>query len=56
MSRLVVGTSHVEHLTEAVGGSRLEVNTETVTAYRALLRAKLPVAPPAPLRVTSKDL
>lgn len=50
VSRLAVGTSHVEHLAEAVGGTRLEINTETVTAYRALLRERATVSAGAPSR------
>ncbi|MFE3527249.1 aldo/keto reductase [Streptomyces sp. NPDC059161] len=50
VTRLAVGTSHVEHLAEAVSGSRLEVNTETVTAYRALLRERATVSAGAPSR------
>ncbi|MFE9997494.1 aldo/keto reductase [Streptomyces avermitilis] len=50
VTRLAVGTSHVEHLAEAVGGSRLEVNTETVTEYRALLRERATVSAGAPSR------
>ncbi|MFJ9961282.1 aldo/keto reductase [Streptomyces avermitilis] len=44
VTRLAVGTSRVEHLAEAVDGSRLAVNTETVTAYRALLRERATVS------------
>ncbi|WP_405988440.1 aldo/keto reductase [Streptomyces sp. NBC_00986] len=50
VSRLAVGTSDIEHLAEAVGGSRLEVSTETVTAYRALLRERATVSAGAPSR------
>ncbi|MDO0936596.1 aldo/keto reductase [Streptomyces sp. DG2A-72] len=50
VTRLAVGTSRVEHLAEAVGGSRLEVNTETVTVYRALLRERATVSAGAPSR------
>lgn len=50
VTRLAVGTSHIEHLAEAVGGSRLEVNTETVTVYRALLRERATVSAGAPSR------
>lgn len=50
VTRLAVGTSHVEHLAEAVGGSQLEVNTETVTVYRALLRERATVSTGAPSR------
>jgi pyridoxine 4-dehydrogenase len=44
VTRLAVGTSHVEHLAEAVGGSRLEVSTERVTEYRTLLRERATVS------------
>ncbi|MEU9473437.1 aldo/keto reductase [Streptomyces avermitilis] len=50
VTRLAVGTSRVEHLAEAVDGSRLAVNTETVTAYRALLRERATVSVGAPSR------
>ncbi|MFJ8506331.1 aldo/keto reductase [Streptomyces avermitilis] len=50
VTRLAVGTSRVEHLAEAVGGSRLAVNTETVTACRALLRERATVSAGAPSR------
>ena len=50
VTRLAVGTSHIEHLAEAVGGARLEINTETVTAYRALLRDRATVSAGAPSR------
>ncbi|MER6132112.1 aldo/keto reductase [Streptomyces sp. NPDC001815] len=50
VTRLAVGTSHVEHLAEAVGGSRLEANTETVTVYRTLLRERATVSAGAPSR------
>ncbi|NJQ03418.1 aldo/keto reductase [Streptomyces zingiberis] len=44
VTRLAVGTSVVEHLAEAVCGSRLEVSTERVTEYRALLRERATVS------------
>ncbi|MDW6064286.1 hypothetical protein SAZ11_48080 [Streptomyces sp. FXJ1.4098] len=44
VTRLAVGTSDVEHLAEAVGGSRLKVSTERVTEYRALLRERATVS------------
>ncbi|WP_405848365.1 aldo/keto reductase [Streptomyces sp. NBC_01518] len=50
VTRLAVGTSHVEHLAEAVGGAQLEINTETVTAYRSLLRERATVSAGAPSR------
>ncbi|MDX3224528.1 aldo/keto reductase [Streptomyces sp. ME19-01-6] len=50
VARLAVGTSHVEHLAEAVGGSRLEVNTERVTEYRALLRERATLSAGSPSR------
>ncbi|MER6011547.1 aldo/keto reductase [Streptomyces bluensis] len=50
VTRLAVGTSHVEHLAEAIGGSRLEVNTERVTEYRALLRERATLSARAPSR------
>ncbi|MFE7269418.1 aldo/keto reductase [Streptomyces sp. NPDC057623] len=48
VTRLAVGTSHVDHLTEVVEGSRLEVNSETVTAYRKLLHERATVRAGAP--------
>ena len=50
VTRLAVGTTDIEHLAEAVGGSQLEVNTETVTAYRALLRERATVSAGVPSR------
>lgn len=50
VTRLAVGTSHIDHLTEVVDGSRLEVNRETVTAYRELLRQRATVSAGAPSR------
>ncbi|RSN18767.1 aldo/keto reductase [Streptomyces sp. WAC 01325] len=45
VSRLAVGTSSVDHLVEAVHGSRLEVNKETVAEYRELLNQRATVSP-----------
>ncbi|MFD5629961.1 aldo/keto reductase [Streptomyces sp. NPDC127072] len=50
VTRLAVGTSHLDHLAEAVSSARLEVNTETVTAYRSLLRERATVSAGAPSR------
>ncbi|MGF0173213.1 aldo/keto reductase [Streptomyces sp. Marseille-Q5077] len=50
VTRLAVGTSHVDHLTELIDGSRLEINSETVTVYRELLRQRATVSAGAPSR------